>query len=362
MVCLVLLGRRLTIQSEQSLTASLGVDQVVRLKRLLVRTVIVSLAFELAGASVLAVRFWGAPGVGSAGRAVYAGLFHAVSAFCNAGLSLFPDSFIRFRSDPIVLGATAVLIVFGGLGFLVINELPGYFNRRRKGRLPLHVRITVLTTLVLLAAGWALTALLEWKTTLAALAWPDRLSCALFHSVSSRTAGFSVVEMAESGHASRFVTMILMFIGGSPGSAAGGIKTTTAAVLFFTMLSMVRGRRETVFRDRTLTYRVVKEALSVFLLSLGAVGILYGLLLVSEAAALSAARFSASALLFDTVSAFGTVGLSAGVPPALTDPGKLIMIATMYIGRVGPLTMALIVGLKDTRQRVQYPEEDIIIG
>jgi len=154
----------------------------------------------------------------------------------------------------------------------------------------------------------------------------------------------------------------LMFIGGSPGSAAGGIKTTTAVVLLFTMLAIIRGKRETIFQSRTISVRVVEEALSVFLLGIAVVGGLYGLLLVTEEGALVAAQFTPESLLFETISAFGTVGLSTGILPALTVMGKLLIILGMFIGRVGPLTMALVVGLKDTRQLVRFPEENVTIG
>jgi trk system potassium uptake protein TrkH len=211
-------------------------------------------------------------------------------------------------------------------------------------------------------AGWLGFALLEWNNTLAPLRITDKLNCALFQSITPRTAGFNVVDMAQTHAATRFVTMLLMFIGGSPGSAAGGIKTTTAVVLLFTMLAIIRGKRETIFKSRTISVRVVEEALSVFLLGIVVVGGIYGLLLVSEESALVAAQFTSEALLFETISAFGTVGLSTGILPGLTVLGKLFIILGMFIGRVGPLTMVLVVGLKDTRQLVRFPEEDVNIG
>ncbi|MBU1734800.1 MAG: TrkH family potassium uptake protein, partial [Verrucomicrobia bacterium] len=209
---------------------------------------------------------------------------------------------------------------------------------------------------------WLGFALLEWDKTLAPLRVADKLNCALFQSITPRTAGFKVVDMAQTHAATRFGTMLLMFIGGSPGSAAGGIKTTTAMVLLYTMLAIIRGQRATIFKSRTISVRVVEEALSVFLLGIVVVGGLYGLLLVSEESALLAGQFTSEALLFETISAFGTVGLSTGIMPGLTVMGKLLIILGMFIGRVGPLTMVLVVGLKDTRQLVRFPEEDVNIG
>jgi len=363
--CLVLLGRRLSIQSELTLTASLGGEEANQFKRLLYRTIVFAFVAEGVGALVLMIRLIMGHGV-TAGRAFYYGVFHSVSAFCNAGFSLYPDSLITLRDDKIFILTMSALIIIGGLGFLVINEFSVFKfwrdNRLTRGRLSLHTKIVVLATVALIMAGWLVFALLEWDKTLAPLRVADKLNCALFQSITPRTAGFKVVDMVQTHTATRFVTMLLMFIGGSPGSAAGGIKTTTAMVLLFTMLAIIRGKRETIFNSRTISVRVVEEALSVFLLGIVVVGGLYGLLLVSEESALAAAQFTSEALLFETISAFGTVGLSTGILPGLTVMGKLLIILGMFIGRVGPLTMVLVVGLKDTRQLIRFPEEDVNIG
>lgn len=363
--CLVLLGRRLSIQSELTLTASLGGEEASQLRRLLYRTIVFAFVAESVGALVLMTRLVLGHGF-SAGRALYYGVFHAVSAFCNAGFSLFPDSLMAVRDDKIFILTMGVLIIMGGLGFLVINEFSVFKfwreNRLTRGRLSLHARIVVWSSVALIIGGGLLFALLEWNKTLAPLDISNRLTCALFQSITPRTAGFNVVDMAQTHAATRFVTMLLMFIGGSPGSAAGGIKTTTAVVLLYTMLAIIRGKRETIFKGRTISVRVVEEALSVFLLGIVVVGGLYGLLLVSEESALVAAQFTSEALLFETISAFGTVGLSTGILPGLTVMGKLLIILGMFIGRVGPLTMVLVVGLKDTRQLVRFPEENVTIG
>lgn len=364
-VCLVLLGRRLSIQSELTLTTSLGGEEANQLRRLLYRTIVFAFAAEGVGALVLMSRLILGHGA-TAGRAFYQGIFHAVSAFCNAGFSLFPDSLIAVRDDKLFIWTMGALIIMGGLGFLVINEFAVFKfwrdNRLTRGRRSLHARVVILASVALIMAGWLAFALLEWNKTLAPLSVADKLNCALFQSITPRTAGFNVVDMAQTHAATRFVTMLLMFIGGSPGSTAGGIKTTTAVVLLLTMLAIVRGKRDTTFHGRTISVRVVEEALSVFLLGIIVVGGLYGLLLVSEESALVAAQFTAEALLFETISAFGTVGLSTGILPGLTVMGKLLIILGMFIGRVGPLTMVLVVGLKDTRQLVRFPEEAVNIG
>ncbi|MDD5679264.1 MAG: potassium transporter TrkG [Kiritimatiellae bacterium] len=363
--CLVLLGRRLSIQSELTLNASMGGEEADQLKRLLYRTVVFTLAAEGVGALVLMIRLGLGHGF-TVGRAFYYGVFHAVTAFCNAGFSLYPDNLIAVRDDKIFILTVGALIIMGGLGFLVINEFSVFKfwreNRLTRGRLSLHAKIVVMASVTLIVAGWLVFALLEWNKTLAPLCVTDKMTCALFQSITPRTAGFSVVKMEQTHSATRFVTMLLMVIGGSPGSAAGGIKTTTAVVLLFAMLAIVRGKREAIIMGRTIPIRVVEESLSVLLLGIVVVGGLYGLLLVSEESALMTGQFTAEALLFETISTFGTVGLSNGILPELTIVGKLLIILAMFIGRIGPLTMVLVVGLKDKRQLVRFPEEDVNIG
>jgi trk system potassium uptake protein TrkH len=222
--------------------------------------------------------------------------------------------------------------------------------------------MVVTGTIFLIIAGWISFAVLEWENTLSSLASSDKLVCALFQSVTARTAGFNVVEMAQTHPASRFMTMVLMFIGGSPGSTAGGIKTTTAIVLIFTSIAMLRNQRNIVILGRTISSGVVGVALSVFLISFLIVAGLFGLLLLTEQNSLMMGRFTFDCLLFDAVSAFGTVGLSSGTVTLLSSSGKLIMILLMFIGRVGPLTLALFIGMKEQRDLIRYPQEDVIIG
>lgn len=365
LTCLVLLGRRLSIQSERTLSSALGSEAAYQLKRLLYRVVVFTFVIEGLGALLLMSRLMLQSGF-TAGRAFYYGVFHSVSAFCNAGFSLYADSLIALRGDKLFILIIAILIILGGLGFLVINEFSLFKfwreNRPARGRLSLHSRITVMATIVLIMAGWLVFALLEWNATLKPLTISDRLTCALFQAITPRTAGFAVVDMGQTHAATRFATMLLMFIGGSPGSAAGGIKTTTAVVLLFTTLAMISGKKETTLLGRTISGQMVTLALTVFLLGLAMIGGFYGLLLVSEEQALLSAQFTAECLLFETVSAFGTVGLTTGILPALSSAGKLLIILGMFIGRVGPLTMALVVGLKETRQLVRFPQEDVTIG
>ena len=363
MTFLIIAGRRLSVRNETALALSMGMNDAHQIRKFLRRTVALSLLLELCGAVILALCLMVQRGF-PAGRAFYHGLFHSVCAFCNAGFSLYPESLIWIREGKIFLLTIISLIVLGGMGFLVLTEFYYEWRVRRKKHmiLSLHSRMVTGCTLFLVIVGALLFAFFEWWNTLSPLPTSDKLVCALFQSVTARTAGFNVVDMAQVGPATRFMTDVLMFIGGSPGSTAGGIKTTTAVVLIFTALAMIRDRRNIVILGRTVSSGVVGAALSVFLIGLLVVVGLFGCLLITEQNNMSAGRFTFDTLFFDTVSAFGTVGLSAGTAPLLTASGKLIIMACMFIGRVGPLTLALFIGTREDRELVRYPEEDVIIG
>ena len=363
MAFLIIAGRRLSLRSETALTFSMGLQDVHQIKRFLIRTVILALGIELFAAVILALRLM-LRGDLSAGRAFYHGVFHSVSAFCNAGFTLYHDSFTGLRNDKVILITVIGLIVLGGIGFLVLSEFYYKWRGLRKNHIPLslHSRTVMAGTIFLIVAGWGGFTLLEWGNTLAPLETSDKLTCALFQTVSGRTAGLHVVDLAQTNPATNFMMMVLMFIGGAPGSAAGGVKVTTAVVLIFTALAMIRNQRNIVILGRTISPGVVGAALSVFLLGLIVVLSFFGLLLITEQNNLSTVKFTYDALLFDAFSAFGTVGLTTGTVPLLTVAGKLIIIACMFIGRVGPLTLALFIGMKDQRELIRYPQEDVIIG
>jgi len=363
MTFLIIAGHRLSLRNETAITFSMGMRDAHQIRRFLLRVIVLSLVLELGGAFILALRLMVERGFPAA-RAFYHGVFHSVCAFCNAGFSLYPDNLIGLRNDKIFLLTIIFLIVLGGIGFLVLSEFYYEWRALRKKHmiLSLHSRMVVAGTIFLVIAGWIGFAVLEWGNTLAALSFSDKLGCALFQSVTARTAGFNVVDMAQTHSSARFMTVVLMFIGGSPGSTAGGIKTTTAIVLVFTAIAMLRNQRNIVILGRTISSGVVGVALAVFLVSLLIVVGLFGLLLLTEQSSLMTGRFTFDCLLFDAVSAFGTVGLSAGTVTLLSSAGKIIMIILMFIGRVGPLTLALFIGMKEQRDLIRYPQEDIIIG
>lgn len=364
---LVLVGRRLSIQSEFVLMDAYGVEAVKGLRSLLLWIVGFSLCFEGIGTVLIWGRFMAhAAAVGtpiSNGEAFYQALFLSVSAFCNAGFALQPDSLMSYKSDPVVLTTVSTLVVAGGLGFLVLyNIVTIKFwrrNRMARGRITLHTKIVLVATLALLVMGTTIFVISEWGHTLKELSFMDKMNCALFQGVAPRTAGFNVVPMSKINDFTQFMTTVLMLIGGSPGSAAGGIKTTTLVVLIMTVIAMCRNRRDTVLFNRSLSYAVIREAIVIFVLALSLVALAYGVLLLTEA---PVPLGDAPKLMFETVSALATVGLSLDHTGSLSTAGRCVIIVCMYVGRLGPLAVALLIGTRDEGQRIRYPEEEVVVG
>ena len=322
----------------------------------------VTLIIELLGTALLFCRFY--PDSPSFGRALWLSLFHSVSAFCNAGFALYPDSLVRFRGDLMVNGTLSFLIVAGGLGFLVISELKG---KLRPGwqwdRLSLHTRLVVTTSLLLLALGSLFTLGLEWDNTLSGLPLSEKIMAAFFQSVTLRTAGFNTLDFSSMANGTLFLSMIFMFIGASPGSCGGGVKTTTVATLFFMARSRIRGADHVSAFSRTIPNKSVEKATHLMMIAFMVVILGTLVLLSSEMGTLthleSRGRFLE--LLFESVSAFGTVGLSMGVTPTLSTVGRLCVTLLMFVGRIGPMVVAVAV-TRDKAPRFRWAEEDVMIG
>ncbi len=364
---LVLAGRRLSLRDEFVLMDALGNVQFRGIRSLLRRTIAFVATFELVGAAIVAVRLATAYDYGWP-RAVYHGLFHSISAFCNAGFALHGDSLSRFRGDPFISLTIVALLVAGGLGFIVLFNLSLLRLWRRdrlaRGRLSLHSSLALSASLVLMAIGWFGFLFLEWRGVLSELGLGEKLLVSLFQGTTPRTAGFNVVDMAALAPATQFLTSILMFIGGCPSSTAGGIKVTTMVVLLCATLDLVRGRARTDIWKRTIPAGLVREAIVIVLLGSFCVMLGYGVLLVTEHVGLADQQtaISSEALLFEVISAFGTVGLSTGITASLSTVGKLLLACCMFIGRLGPLTLAVSMSVGVRPQAVIYPEEDVIVG
>jgi trk system potassium uptake protein TrkH len=361
---LVLLGRRLGMQSEFALMDAYGVEGVKGLYSLLKWAIAMTFFFEAIGCLILHWRYQVlVPSMGDLKTWYYAA-FHSISAFCNAGISLHPDNLMGFQRDLWYLNVVNMLIVLGGLGFLPLYNLITirFWKRdlRKRGRIALHTKIVLSATAVLIIAGTVLFLAQEWDNTLKDLPLVHKINSALFHSVTPRTAGFNVLPMSELSEGARYVTGILMFIGGSPGSAAGGIKTTTVVVLIFTVIAMCKRRTETSLFSRTISNLIVREALVIFFVLQVLILLAFGLLLHTEAAA--GKSLDASKLFFETLSAFSTVGLTIDYTQQLSLWGRWVIIFSMYIGRLGPVAIALFIGREGDVMRIRYAEEEVVVG
>jgi trk system potassium uptake protein TrkH len=296
-------------------------------------------------------------------------VFHAVSAFCNAGIGLYPDSLVRYAADPWVNGVFIGLIVMGGLGFVTVVEVYVYgFGRtvggRRMTRLSLQAQIILAATAIFVVGGAAATLAMEWNHTLAHLPPSARPMAALFHSVTSRTAGFNTIDTAGMGNGMIFITLLLMFVGGAPGSAAGGIKVTTFAALVAMGYARYRGWERPMLFHRSIPPGAIDRAVAILAISTLIVALYCMGLMITETTVgddwNDRGRFVA--ILFESVSAFGTVGLSLGETSQLSTVGKLLVTSLMFIGRLGPLTVAMAVARRSHRGAYQYAEENVMVG
>ena len=323
----------------------------------------VTVVIELLGALLLFCRFY--PVSSSLAHALWLSVFHSISAFCNAGFALYPDSLTRFRGDLLVNGTISFLIIAGGLGFLVISELQGKLRPGmwRWERLSLHTRLVVTASAFLLLAGTLVTLILEWHNTLAPLPVPEKFVAAFFQSVTLRTAGFNTLDFGSMANGTLFLALIFMFIGASPGSCGGGVKTTTAATLFLMARSRLKGAAHVSAFSRTIPAKSVEKATHLMMMSFFVVILGTLVLLSSEMGSLahtqSRGRFLE--LLFESVSAFGTVGLSMGVTPTLSTLGRFCVTLLMFVGRLGPMAIAVAVS-RDIAPPHRWAEEDIMIG
>ncbi len=333
-----------------------------RLTSILKDVILFALVIEGIGAFLLFFKFIQENGVD---MAFHLSIFHSVSAFCNAGFSLFPDSFSRFCEDWFLNLVICFLVIAGGLGFLVLAELKRNFpfKRRTWTRFSLHTKIVLSATGWLLFGGTLLILVMEWNNTLAGMSIPSRFLASFFQSVSARTAGFNTLPFGSLANETLFTIMLLMFIGACPGSCGGGIKTTTFATLFHLGLSRLRGLERPQIFYRTIPDAGVGKATSIFMVSMVIVTIGTMILLMAEVGDMThnASRGKFLELFFEVVSAFGTAGLSTGITGDLSNAGKLIITFLMFAGRLGPLVLAVAISRRQVA-RYHYAEENIMVG
>jgi trk system potassium uptake protein len=354
----VLLRKPVDLNRRAAMQDMLDHDTLSGVRRLTVFIVALTLLAEFAGGVGLSVAWYGR--CGGLASTVYHAFFHSVSAFCNAGFSTFSDNLMSFRGDAATNVIVCLLIVGGGLGFLVALDLL-HAGRRRLRRHPTGCRVRTQThialrvTAILLVGGALLIYLFERHASFQDFPAAERLWASLFQSVTARTAGFNSCEIGQMSAPSLFAIVVLMFIGACPGSTGGGIKTTTVAVLWAAMFSAIRQRANVEICRRTVAAEVILKATAVLCVALAlVVGFTLALLQVEQRPLLP--------VVFEVVSAFGTVGLSTGITPALTAGGKLLIIILMFFGRLGPLTLAYAFAQRSASDHYAYAEERIMIG
>lgn len=350
-------NRRISLRDRLVLQEAMNHNSMENLMTLLRRVIQYSLVIEVIGALLLAAR-WAVDM--PLGQALYFGLFHSISIFNNAGFDLFGSvhgkfsGLAEYAGDPYVNIVVMVLIFLGGIGFIVISDLLHYRHTRK---LTLHSKVVLSMSGILVVAGALLILLLEMSNpaTLQSESFGDKLMSSFFHSISSRSGGVTTLSVAEMEHSTQFLLIILMFIGAAPGSTGGGIKVTVFAVLLGAMYAMLRGREDIVFFRRRLSKESIMRAITQTWLALILV-VLTGMVLST----LEDREFLP--LLFETTSAFATAGMSLDLTPRLTDISKVILCIVMFLGRIGPVTLAYAITPKSEKELYRYPEGKITIG
>lgn len=367
-ISLVLLsGNRLSLADEETIHATVGRLRQARPLDVFIYACLFVLVIELAGTVALfSVMSKASPETGPF-QTLWEAAFHAVSAFCNAGISIYPENLARWSGHPGVLLIISLLVILGGIGLMTLINLRFYYFWRRdprsRGRLTLQTKIALSTAVVLLVIGTAITWMFEAGHTVRGAPLGQQASWSFFHAAMVRTAGFNVVNTGEMNPPTLLATMALMFIGGAPGSMAGGIKTVTFVVLVLTAWSSLRRRAEVQFWGRRLPATVSQTATMLAILALGCVALGVGLLMICEdGQPASQTGQHWLGIIFEAFSAFGTVGLSTGVTPLLTSGGKLVIVALMFTGRIGPLVLSVYLARPRNPALVRNAEEELALG
>jgi trk system potassium uptake protein TrkH len=349
---LIAVGRRLSIGREFYLMNAYGVAEVKGIKGLICWVVGAMLTIEIIGAFLYWLLLDDA----------YLACFYSIMSFCNAGFSILPSSLASFGDSPALLFLSGGLTVLGGIGFLVIYNLCTFKLLRKNhsaGRLSLHTKVVLRVTAILLLVAFFFFLLSEWTGALKDFPFWKKLTVGFYQAITPRTCGFCVTPTESLRPVTRLFYGILMFIGGAPGSAAAGIKVTTAAVLFYTLTAMCRGENETVITKRVIPVEIVREAIVIVMALVTFALLIAGILFVTE----SGRQISSDALFFEAVSAITTTGLSVGDTTAsLSTAGKIVVMCAMFIGRLGALTVVMMIGDRESNRVIRFPSEEIVVG
>ena len=350
---LLLIGKKITYEERELLKEERNLENNGGILWFLRKIILTVIIIEGTGALFLTLRFSQDMEMK---KAIYYGVFHSVSAFCNAGFSLFSNNLEGYSGSFTVIMTIAYLIIIGGIGFTVIDSIL-LATRKRIARFDLTSKVAILVSMILVMTGTILFFILEYNNTktIGNMPFLQKLLASFFQSVTTRTAGFNSVPFAHLTEGSVFLFCILMFIGASPGSTGGGIKTTTFGVIIFYVISIVKKRESVVIFNRRIGWEVLNRAIVVLVLSILYVGIITLIIVSIE-------DFTLEQTIFEVVSAFATTGLSLGITADLSPISRVLIISTMFLGRLGPMTFALALGGTKQIEKIQFPKENILVG
>ena len=353
----VMRGNQITLRERMMISADQNQLSLQGVVRLIIFILKVAFLFELLGTLVLTVHFM-SEYQASFLSALGSGLFHSISGFTNSGFELFGGSLQGFQHDYVVKSVIGVLLLVGSIGFPVLLDASSClvsWRRGRRFRFSLYTKITTITFFALLLAGFVFVLLSELHGTLAGMPWEQKISVSLFQSLTTKSGGFSLVDISAYHLSTLLFFCLLMFIGASPSSCGGGIRTTTFAVLVLSMMALLRGRSSVKVFRRELCQEDIMKAFTVFFVAV--------MMVAAAVIALSAIEdFSTTEILFEVCSAFGTTGLSMGITGSLSTAGKMVIIAVMFIGRIGLVTLLLLYRKRKPEDRYHYAKEHIIVG
>lgn len=356
---LSMMGGKLSIKWRFTLQSVYSDVSAMPFRNILVRIVLYTVIIELITALILLTQFiqhFPLP------EAIWHSIFHAISAFCNAGFSTFSDSLMGFHDNPIIVLTVATAVILGGLGFLVLTELTSPLTGSTRNfwrNLSIHTRFVLIISIILITGGMLLFLILEWTGALENQSLPQKLLTSFFQSVTCRTAGFNTVDIGNLRENTLFMMIGLMFIGGSPGSIAGGIKTTTIGIIAMLIVSRIMGKNDVVIWERSPGSDTIEKSTTLIILSFLFISFFTFIILSISSLHVEHTFLS---ILFEITSAFGTVGLSTGLTTLTTEPGRILMCIIMFVGRLGPLTLILALTSHKKEISIQYPEEHIMIG
>ena len=364
-VMFIVFGKKINLQSRIYMQESVSEDNLKGVVRLAQKIVIYTLAFEAMGAFILSFQFAKDFGVG---EGIFKAIFMSVSAFCNAGFDVLGanygafSSLAHYQNNPLVLLTLGVLIIMGGLGFAVITDI---ISRKKSNRLRAHSKAVLLMTTILIVLGTAMFLGFEYNNpkTIGNMSFGNKLLNSLFQAITPRTAGFQVLNQANLTVSGATLTMVLMFIGASPASTGGGIKTTTFLIMIAYLWSNLRGEKELVLNKKQITAAQLKKAVAIIITAV--LVIVGSVMIISIAEGVNGNKYAGfEEILFESISAFSTVGLSMGITPTLSVVSKLMLCLVMLIGRTGPITMgfALVKKVNKTQVNIKYPNSDIMVG